>query len=148
MQYRMPWLAALLIIVGLGLAGCAQPSAIKAKKESPAQVVLISKEPKLSQVTLTARAAERLGIQTSPVREAQVRGTQRTVIPYGAVLYDAHGATWTYTSPQPLVFVRHHLTVDFIEGDQVVLADGPPVGMAVVTVGAAELFGTEFEVGH
>jgi hypothetical protein len=29
-----------------------------------------------------------------------------------------------------------------------VLSDGPPVGAKVVTVGAAEVYGTEFEVAH
>ena len=34
---------------------------------------------------------------------------QRVVIPYSAVLYDADGATWMYTSPKPLVFVRQDI---------------------------------------
>jgi hypothetical protein len=29
-----------------------------------------------------------------------------------------------------------------------VLSSGPPVGTRIVTVGVAELFGTEFGVGH
>ena len=37
---------------------------------------------------------------------------------------------------------------DSIQGDLAVLAAGPPVGATVVTAGAAELFGTEFGVGH
>jgi hypothetical protein len=28
------------------------------------------------------------------------------------------------------------------------LSDGPPTGTEVVTVGAAEVYGTEFEVAH
>lgn len=105
----------------------------------------------LKRVTLTARAAERLGIQTAPVRGAHVArsesGTQRTVIPYSAVIYDVHGGTWTYTNPDPLVFVRHRISVDSIDGDLAALSDGPPAGAAVVTTGAAELFGAEFGVG-
>lgn len=75
------------------------------------------------------------------------RGTQ-TVVPYSAVLYDARGGTWVYTSPEPLVFVRHPIRIESIEGDQAVLSEGPSVGMAVVAVGVAEVYGTEFEVGH
>lgn len=71
----------------------------------------------------------------------------RKVIPYAAVLYDLHGETWVYTNPNPLVFIRHPILVDYIEHEQAVLIEGPPAGTAVATVGVAELFGTEFGVG-
>jgi hypothetical protein len=74
-------------------------------------------------------------------------GERRKVVPYAAVLYDTRGDTWVYTNPEPLVFVRHRVSVDYIEGDLAVLSDGPPSGTPVVTVGAAELFGIEFEIG-
>ncbi len=95
---------------------------------------------------MTEEAAKRLDIQTAAVREEQVNGTQRRVIPYAAVLYDTQGDTWVYTSPEPLTFVRHPITVDHIDGDKAVLSDGPPSGTAVVTVGAAELYGSEIRV--
>lgn len=103
----------------------------------------------LQRVILTAKAAERLGITTAPVRDgpAPGGGRRRTVIPYAAVIYDTHGVTWTYTNPESLVFLRRRIRVDSIDGDRAVLADGPPVGTAVVTAGAAELFGAEFGVG-
>ncbi|MGE5801773.1 MAG: hypothetical protein ACM358_05915 [Gemmatimonadota bacterium] len=99
-------------------------------------------------MTLTARAAERLDIKTDRVQEMQMGGATRKVVPYAAVLYDAHGDTWVYTSPEPLVFVRHAIHIDYIRGDRAVLSQGPPAGAAIVTVGAAELFGAEFEIGH
>ena len=68
----------------------------------------------------------------------------RKVVPHAAVLYDAKGKTWVYTNPEPLVFVRHAVSVDYIDGDRVVLSDGPAPGTAVVTVGASELLGTEY----
>jgi hypothetical protein len=68
----------------------------------------------------------------------------RSVVPTSSVLYDAKGKTWVYTSPEPMVFVRHAITVDHIDGDRVVLSDGPASGTTVVTVGAAELLGTEY----
>ena len=70
----------------------------------------------------------------------------RTVIPYAAVLYDAHGDAWVYTNPEPLVFVRHRVSIAYIDGDRAVLSDGPPVGTAVVTAGGAELLGAELKV--
>ena len=74
-------------------------------------------------------------------------GKKRKIIPYSAVLYDAEGHSWVYTNPEPLVFIRQPIQIDTIVGDEAILADGPPVGTAVVTVGGAELFGTEFGVG-
>jgi hypothetical protein len=75
-------------------------------------------------------------------------GALRKVVPHSAVIYGAHGESWVYTSPEPLTYVRHPITIDYIENDLAVLTDGPPAGTDVVTVGVAELFGTEFEVGH
>lgn len=74
-------------------------------------------------------------------------GSQQLVIPYAAVIYDLNGNTWTYTNPQPLTFVREPITVDYIEGELAVLSAGPPIGTTVVTVGVAELYGTETGVG-
>jgi hypothetical protein len=69
--------------------------------------------------------------------------TLRKIVPYQAVLYGVHGETWVYSEPEPLVYVRVPIVVDFIEGDLAYLWEGPEVGTAVVTVGAAELLGTE-----
>jgi hypothetical protein len=72
---------------------------------------------------------------------------ERNVIPYAAVVYDVKGGSWVYTQAAPLNFVRHQVSVDYIDDDEVVLSKGPPAGTAVVTVGVAELFGSEFGVG-
>ena len=74
-------------------------------------------------------------------------GTQRKIVPYAAVIYGPHGETWV-SSPEPLTFIRHPIAIDYIQEDQVVLSDGPPSGTKVVTVGVAELYGTEYGVGH
>ena len=78
--------------------------------------------------------------------ELVLSGSRRTIIPYASLIYDLNGDTWTYTNPKPLVFLRHRVTVDYIDADLAVLLDGPPAGVAVVTIGAAELFGVEFGV--
>jgi hypothetical protein len=75
-------------------------------------------------------------------------GPQRKVLPYSSVIYDLKGEAWAYTSPAPLTFVRDRIAIDFIDGDNAVLSQGPAIGTAVVTTGAAELFGTEQGVGH
>ena len=75
-------------------------------------------------------------------------GKPQKVIPYSAVLYDARGNSWTYTNPEPLVFVRHRIDVEYIEGDRAVLKEGPATGTKVVTAGAAELFGVEQKFGQ
>ena len=64
------------------------------------------------------------------------------------IIYDAHGGTGVYTSPKPRTFVRQKISVDRIDGDWVLLDEGPAVGTSVASVGVAELYGTEFEVGH
>ncbi len=143
------WILAVLVIGAVGLSACTRTSAGPAAKDEPAKVEAIAGT-ELHRLTLEPKAAERLAIKTAPVAEEGAPGsaTKRKVIPYSAVLYDAHGDTWTYTSPEPLVFVRHHVKVERIDGERAILSEGPPAGTAVVTVGAAELFGTEFEVGH
>ncbi len=70
-------------------------------------------------------------------------GKPQKIVPYSSVLYDVRGNTWVYINPKPLVFVRHAIKVDFIEGDNAVLTDGPAIGTKVVSVGAPELFGAE-----
>jgi hypothetical protein len=156
---RGRWFVLGLIVAALPLAACQQAVGAErpngpptGKTNNPATVQRVPGT-EFSRVTLTAKAAERLEIQTAPVREAAVTrsgngGGMRKVIPYSAVLYDAQSDTWVYTNPEPLVFVRHRIRVDYIEGDVAVLSDGPPSGTKVVTAGAALLFSTEFEVGH
>jgi hypothetical protein len=76
---------------------------------------------------------------TEPLRKA-VQST--------ALLYDAVGGTWVFVSPEPLVYLRHPVNVDFIQQDWAVLAEGPPDGTQVVTGGAMLLLGTEYGIGH
>ncbi|HEY3210122.1 MAG TPA: hypothetical protein VGL18_10085 [Actinomycetota bacterium] len=138
------WVVVALVVVGLLVPACREASSGGASYEEPAAVEPIEGTDRV-RVILTEQAAERIDLQTASVESAG-NGTQ-TVIPHAAVFYGLAGETWTYTSPEPLTFVREPITVDHIDGDLAYLSDGPPVGTEVVTVGAAELFGVETEVG-
>ena len=69
-------------------------------------------------------------------------------VPYAAIIYDHGGDTWVYTNPEPEVFVRAAVVVDRIDGDTAHLSEGPEPGTSVVTLGAAELYGAEFDTAH
>jgi hypothetical protein len=97
-------------------------------------------------VILSADAARRTGVQTVPVQPMRLAGKPVLEIPYGALFYDPDGGTWTYVAERPLAFVRQHITVDSIRGDVAVLSAGPPAGTPVVSVGSAQLYGTEVGV--
>jgi hypothetical protein len=138
-------MAVVLLTGALGLAACGGKPATTASEEI-SKVEPISGST-LKRLTLSQKASDRLGLQMAPVREAPVKGAQRKVIPYAAVLYDTRGDAWAYTSPEPLRFVRQQVKVDFIDGDLAVLADGPATGTALVTLGAVHLLGLEIGVG-
>lgn len=143
MQQRRRWMVVALVVTGLALSGCAEKSESEASADGPAKLVEV-KGSDVKQVVLTAKAAARLGIEMTAVgEEAGVK-----VIPYASVVYDADGATWAFTSPKPLTFVRTPITVANIAGEQAFLSAGPDTGHEVVAVGTAELFGTEQEIGH
>ena len=163
----------IMIVAPLLLTAC-QKQHDAHQVEHPATITKIEGSD-LSRVALTDKAIERLGIKTTSIQEADVSSVQTTatdlvaaqtastattmvvatgvtnsrkVIPYAALLYDPYGKTWVYTSPEPGVFVRQQINVDFIEGDQVFLTEGPSIDSLVVEVGVAELYGAEFEIGH
>lgn len=151
MERKKNWIVAALIIAALPLSACGESSSSAAEEASgPAKVDQIEGT-EVRRVTLTPQAAKRLGIQTARVRLARVSrdgvARQAKVIPYSAVMYGTHGETYTYTNPQPLTYVRRDIKVDYINGSQAALADGPASGTAVVTVGAAELLGAETDGG-
>lgn len=148
MQHSNRWLAPGLVIAGLPLAAC-QRHHDAHEVEHPAVIEKIEGS-ELSRVMLTEKAIQRLDLKTDEVREANVQSSAspRKVVPYSSLIYDPQGQTWVYVSPQPRTFVRHKVQVDYIEGDMVVLNEGPPTGTVLASVGVAELYGAEFGVGH
>ncbi|MDB5119611.1 MAG: efflux transporter periplasmic adaptor subunit [Sphingobacteriales bacterium] len=69
------------------------------------------------------------------------------VVPFSAVLYDIYGGAWVYENTEPNVFVRRRVELLRVANKKAILKQGPPVGAKIVTLGAAELFGTEFGGG-
>lgn len=139
-----------VVILGLLAAGCGGTASgagspdPAAEHSEPASVEPIG-DTGLARLTLTEDAAERIGLETASVT-ADENG--RPVVPYGALIYTPDGSVWVYTTSKPLEFVRHSVRVAEITGNTALLNDGPDAGVEVVTVGAAELLGTEFGVDH
>jgi hypothetical protein len=146
MSHGGRWTLAGPVLAVLLLAACSPSSSGGAAKE-PAVVVEKNAETGLSRLTLSAKAAERLGIATTSVIDQQVGSGRRSVVPYAAVIYDASGETWAYTNAGGLTFIRQPITIERIEADLAVLSAGPPIGTLVVIVGVAELWGIETGVG-
>ena len=135
------WMLALLLVLPALVAACGGTAAEEAAQ--PPAVVEPVKGTDVVRVVLTPEAARRIGVRTVRVR-SDGPGTRLTSIPYSAVLYDPNGATWAYTSPEPLVYVRRDITVQRIDGDSAVLSKGPTVGTRIVAVGSTELWGVEY----
>jgi hypothetical protein len=110
-------LAAVLI-----MAGCTPgqtDSARNGERDKPAEVERIEGTD-LSRVVLNQRAANRVGLKSEPVRQVSTPGA---------------------SEPSPAVPVAA-----LVYGDLALLESGPAPGTAVVTVGAAELLGSEYGV--
>src|SRR4030095_2622565 len=136
LHFRLLMLALMLLV--LPLSACA-PAAVPEEEENPVTLEPIAGTD-LNRLTLTEKAAERLGLETEPVISQQGNGVDQLVVPYAALLYDTSGQAWVYVSVEPLVFMREAITVDSIQGDQVILSEGLEAGANVVTLGATELY--------
>ncbi len=135
--------AGLVIGAAAILAGCATAT----PAETPPALIKPVAGSQIPQLQLTERAVQRLGIVTQTVRPTTTAGrAAREVIPYSAVVYDTDGSTWTYVNIAARTYEREPITVADIEGEVALLSAGPAAGTPVVTVGAAELLGTEYNI--
>lgn len=143
MKHRKLLLAGLLTAT-LPLAACSQTTEALGEASGDAARVEPVKGGQVNRVILTQPAYVRLGIHTETVHGA-AGNTASTdiVVPAAAVLYDAEGRTWIYTSEGPRTYVRHPVTVDHFDGDLAYLEGGPATGSTLVTIGVPELFGIE-----
>jgi multidrug efflux pump subunit AcrA (membrane-fusion protein) len=104
----------------------------------------------LGGVVLAPGAADTLGLQTEPIRDATRIGADpghetapRVLVPLSAVIYDIDGTTSVYVNTEPDTYVRVKVTVVEIEGDNAVISGGPQTGASIVTVGGVELLGAQ-----
>ncbi|MEC5200566.1 hypothetical protein RCH21_002812 [Arthrobacter sp. PL16] len=148
---NMPWkrrLFGVLVIACLAggpVAACGEaPEAAPAAAVQEAATLEEVEGQEVSRITLTEKAAERLGVTTGAVETVE----GKLQVPYSALIYDASGGTWVYTNPEPLVFIREPVAVERIEAPTVKLASGPQPGTKIVTVGAAELLGAELDTAQ
>ena len=144
MSMKHSAIAGLVACAATVLTGCGSTTAA----ETPPATVTQIAGSQVPRLQLTERAIQRLGITTRPVAEAAATGGtgKRKIIPYPAVVYDTDGSTWVYVNTAARTYRRQPITVAAIQGGVAALASGPPVGAAVVTVGAAELLGTEYDI--
>lgn len=142
MRLRHAGIGVAAALAGLMLFGCGDEEG--SSKDVPPATVLEVAGSDTKEVMLTEAAARRLGIEMGAVAEE----AGDVVIPYAAVVYDEEGATWAYISPAPLTFVRTPITVSRIVDDLAFITEGPEIGTEVVTVGQAELYGTEQGIGY
>lgn len=134
-------LAALVLVAGLGLAGCQDvPAGAETAPAAQPAGVEQAADGGPARVTLTERAVQELGIRTGTV---SVAGDGAPSIPFAAVVYDGAGASWAYVQVEPRTYVRAPITITRVVGDQATLTAGPSAGTDVVTVGAALLVGAE-----
>ena len=147
-QLRALCAGLVLITAGVSLSACNQAAETSTggyeagKPAGPISKVEPIKGTDVALVKFSALGAKKVGLQTAVIR----RDGEQEVMPYAALLYDGEGKAFAYTSPKPLTFVRKEVTVERVDGDRVVLAEGPPAGTRVVTTGADEVYGTEFGV--
>jgi len=81
-----------------------------------------------------------------PLRET----ADALTVPTASIVYDAWGGTWLYAcdAESEGEYIRIRVDVARRDGEHTVLARGPAAGTCVVSVGATEVFGTEFPPGH
>jgi hypothetical protein len=134
---------AALGLITLGASGCSEAGASNESIAETAVTVESAGEDQPARLTVSERAEERLGLRTEPVRAISGEPGVTEVVSYSAVVYDADGRSWAYSSPSPRTFVRVPIDISSITGKTVQLKSGPPVGTQVVVVGAPELVGAE-----
>jgi len=140
---RLATAAVALAAVPLLATACGGGSA--AEEETSPAVVVHVKGSDAVQVRLTSEAAEHIGVRTASVRSD---GSRLRVIPYGALLYDPNGDTWTYTNPKPLVFQRADVHVARIAGGPFVRTTEPPAIRATCTSARWKTSGFGFVYVH
>ncbi|ATG89729.1 membrane fusion protein MtrC [Methylomonas koyamae] len=88
------------------------------------------------------RPGQRVGVSI-PLRSED----ENLVVPWSALVYDVNGGSWIYQALQANVYQRRRVQVLRVVDDQAAVTGDIVAGIEVVSMGVAELFGTEFGVG-
>ena len=129
-----------LALAGLALAGCQEVSSNLVKSQ-PYTLEPV-KGTDLNRVKLSDEISKQIDLQTVKVRASG----KWKIVPHQALIYNPEGKVYVYTRPRAEIYVRAPVRVERVTGDQVLLRAGPPAGTVIVTVGAAELLATEYEI--
>ena len=130
-------------LLAVAPAACIQAEAIE-QEHYQASKITPAEDGDHPMVTLTQLASDQIGLKTAPIEKSK----GGTSIPYAAVLYAAaDGQPYVFVNPRGLTFHREDVDIASVDGDTVKLADGPPVGTRVVTVGVPQIHGAELEFG-
>jgi hypothetical protein len=132
-------LASLMVLVLVPACKQATTDAVETKEPYSVEPI---EGTDVARVILTEDGAARIGLETAAVEDAD--GMLR--VPESAVWIDVDGTEWVYTNPEGLVYVRAEVEVDRYVNGTAVLKEGPPIGTEVVSVGVAELIGSEFGI--
>jgi hypothetical protein len=130
-------LLCVLAIAALPISACTE---VEEESDAGYEPAKLEQVRGFTRVTFTKEGAERVGLATARIRS--------NVVPYAALIYDAEGKTYVYTSPKPLTYLREEVEVDRVDGERAILSKAPPDGMEVVTTGAAEVHGAELEIAE
>ncbi len=96
---------------------------------------------------LQLRPGQRIGVDLTLTSVSEA-----LIIPTSALLYDIYGGTWVYVQQSIAAdghtkYARNRVLLEWVDGQEAIVSQGPAIGELVVTDGAAELFGTEFGAG-
>jgi hypothetical protein len=126
-----------LVLAVLALPACKEASEASSEEAEPYTVEPIEGTDRVA-VVLTEDGMERIGLETTT--------TDGSTVPEAAIWIDVEGLEWVYATPEPGTFVREQVEVERYDDGVATLARGLPPGTDVVTVGVAELIGSEFGV--
>ncbi len=137
----------LLLALTVWTATAGDGGELEIEHHSPSTVEVVEGS-EFSFVTLTRSGADKIGLELARVE--QVRSPRGGLtVPYASLVHGADGTVWVYASTgDPLRFRRQPVEVATVDDRRAILTSGPAVGTTVVGLGSAELYGTEFEVGH
>ncbi|MDQ3155389.1 MAG: hypothetical protein M3Q98_01490 [Actinomycetota bacterium] len=142
--FRRAAFAVAAVIAAAALSACQEVEAQERVFKSESKLTAAEGEEGHALVTLTQKGINQIGLET-----AVVGGTKdEMVIPYTALLYAADGEhAYVYANPEGRSYQREDVKVIRVDGDRVLISDGPPVGTKVVTQGVAQVHGAELEFG-